>query len=170
LYTQNVKCLTKPRRATVKNPQPVPAGWNLNVPIITNSAINRILVQIDAYRLGLIAQRLRDQPIAEVHGSMLQMRRLGKPVDERLLRQTVQRTVAHLGRLGRLDTCLVSALVFAAMTDRTGLTLMLGFLQNTPTRQPDGHAWLTQDGVPVFGSDDNADNLAAYIVSRQIPL
>jgi hypothetical protein len=117
-----------------------------------------------------MAQRLRNQPIAEVHQAMRRMRRLGKPVDERLLRQTVRRSVAHLGRFGGLDTCLVAALVFAVMTDRTGLTLMLGFLENTANRQPEGHAWLTQNGVPVFDSGENAVNLASYIVSQQIPL
>ena len=130
-----------------------------------------ISLYLTAFRLGLIAQRLKQDPIESVIQLMRQTAGDRRETNPRELEKAVRRIMRVLGRLKLLNTCLVAALVFAVMWHDKSLKLALGFSDSLCGDQsPDGHAWLESDNGIVFDLGNPNETKNRYTVHHYLSL
>lgn len=116
------------------------------------------------------AQRVRRRPVDDVLTRLLSYRFLPVdcPIDDALMASN--RAGALAGRFGLRNSCLTRCLVAGALlSDRGGLALSIGFRPSgSPT--PAGHAWLTYGECILESFSGEAQEVALYSVSRQLPV
>jgi hypothetical protein len=110
-----------------------------------------VLVFVKAIDLARRAQKVRRLPIEEVVQELLHHRgRVTKLPVADLSRATRRATRRWARWGGGIDTCLIRSLVLGALlADRGRVVLTVGFRPGDAAAVPEGHAWLTLNGIEL---------------------
>ena len=117
------------------------------------------------------ASRVATVPLPDVVASFGQLATPGRLAvgDVDMVARVGVRWWARVG--GGLDSCLVRSLVLAALLRERGrLVVVIGFLARGLAELPDGHAWVTLNGVPVgrdaVCADDRFERVVQFDLGR----